>query len=201
MPISDEDGTQSPSRDLVRTYYYAAPLPPDHDAGARQSQQKFFGALQRVPYMELRLGKLVKRATDCPNCGDHRDRYQEKGVDMRIGVDMLAGFALLARVRIYGGDFEIARNIRLTDNDFEIVVLERNRFWDYVRFLFGVILNRLDKTPGVCIVRGNCAEITALSDEPVHVQADGEAIGLLPAKILIVPDAVTLLLPKRYAKG
>ncbi len=80
-----------PSRDLVRTYYYTAPLPPDHDEPAKKNQQKFFSALQRVPYLELRLGKLVKRATDCPACGDHRDRYQEKGVDMRVGVDMLAG--------------------------------------------------------------------------------------------------------------
>jgi diacylglycerol kinase family enzyme len=36
---------------------------------------------------------------------------------------------------------------------------------------------------------------------PVHAQVDGEAIGALPATISIVPDAVTLLLPKRYAEG
>jgi YegS/Rv2252/BmrU family lipid kinase len=117
------------------------------------------------------------------------------------GVDRLAGFALLARVRNYGGDFEIAKKIRLTDGDFEIVILERNHFWDHIRFLFGVILNRLDKTPGVSIVRASCAQITALTDETVHVQADGEAIGVLPATISVVSDAVTLLLPRRYAEG
>src|SRR5438105_1117400 len=80
-----------PGRDLVRTYYYGVALPPDHDEAARKSQQRFFTALQRVPYTELRLGKLVRRESDCAACGDHRVRYQEKGVDMRIGVDMLAG--------------------------------------------------------------------------------------------------------------
>lgn len=133
--------------------------------------------------------------------------FRQLGRDMpkfRItidGVERHAGFALMARVRNYGGDFEIARNIRLMDNDFEIVILERNRFWDYLRFLFAVILNRLHKTSGVTIVRAHHAEVTAVSDEPVHVQADGEAIGLLPATISVVPDAVTLLLPKRYAEG
>jgi len=117
------------------------------------------------------------------------------------GVDRLAGFALLTRVRNYGGDFEIARKIRLTDNDFEIVILEQNRFWDYLRFLFAVILNRLYRTQGVVIVRGSEAVLTAVDNEPVHVQADGEAVGLLPATVSIVPDAVTLLLPKRYAEG
>jgi diacylglycerol kinase (ATP) len=133
--------------------------------------------------------------------------FRQLGRDMpkfRItidGVERHAGFALMARVRNYGGDFEIARNIRLMDNDFEIVILERNRFWDYLRFLSAVILNRLHKTSGVTIVRAHRAEVTAVSDEPVHVQADGEAIGLLPATISVVPDAVTLLLPKRYAEG
>ncbi len=132
--------------------------------------------------------------------------FRQLGRDMpkfRItinGVDYSAGFALMARVRNYGGDFEIATKIRLMDNDFEIVILEQNRFWDYLRFLFAVILKRLDKTRGVTIIRANRAEVSAISDEEVHVQADGEAIGLVPATISIVPDAVTLLLPKRYAE-
>lgn len=80
-----------PGRNLVRSYYYACALPPEHDETARKNQQRFFTALQRVPYTELRLGKLVKRETTCRACGDVRERHQEKGVDMRVGVDMLAG--------------------------------------------------------------------------------------------------------------
>jgi len=80
-----------PGRDLVRTYHYAAPLPPDHSQAERLSQQKFFSAIQRIPYMELRLGTLAKRQIECKACGDKRTTYQEKGVDMRVGVDMLAG--------------------------------------------------------------------------------------------------------------
>ncbi len=78
-------------RSLVRTYYYGCALPPEHEEAARKAQQRFFTALQRVPYTELRLGKLVKRETECRACGDVRERHQEKGVDMRVGVDMLAG--------------------------------------------------------------------------------------------------------------
>lgn len=48
-----------PSRHLVRTYFYSCALPPDHDENARRAQQKFFIALQRIPYTELRLGRLV----------------------------------------------------------------------------------------------------------------------------------------------
>lgn len=79
-----------PTRNQVRTYFYTCPLPPDAEDSARKGQQKFFGALQRTPYFEVRLGKLVRREVSCSACGDRHQRYQEKGVDMRIGVDMLA---------------------------------------------------------------------------------------------------------------
>ena len=78
------------NRTLVRTYYYNAPLPPDADEDRRRAQQKFFTALQRTPYFEVRLGKLVTREVVCKTCGDRHNRWHEKGVDMRIGVDMLA---------------------------------------------------------------------------------------------------------------
>jgi uncharacterized LabA/DUF88 family protein len=105
-------------RSLVRTYYYACALPPDHDPDARKSQQRFFTALQHVPYTELRYGKLVKRDVECPACNDRRARYQEKGVDMRIGVDMLAG----ASTNLYdvgilvSGDGDLVEAVRAVKN-------------------------------------------------------------------------------------
>jgi diacylglycerol kinase (ATP) len=133
--------------------------------------------------------------------------FKQMGRDMpklRIvanGVERIASFALLARVRNYGGDFEIAKDVRLTDSDFEIVMYERHGWIAYLTFLAGVIFNSLGKVSGVTIVRANSATLTPVSDAPVHVQADGEAIGLLPGTITVVPDAITLLLPKRYAGG
>lgn len=78
------------SRSLVRTYYYTSRLPPDADATKVAAQQRFFNALNRVPYLELRLGRMVTREDECADCHARHKRYQEKGVDMRIGVDMLA---------------------------------------------------------------------------------------------------------------
>jgi uncharacterized LabA/DUF88 family protein len=79
-----------PSRDLIRTYYYMSPLPADADSELRAGQQRFINRLNRLPYLEVRYGKLVRRDEECKKCGDKRQRWQEKGVDMRIGVDMLA---------------------------------------------------------------------------------------------------------------
>ena len=62
------------------------------------------------------------------------------------GSDYCASFALITRVRNYGGDFEIARQIRLTDNDFEIVIFQNHQWQDYLRFFGAVMTNRLYST-------------------------------------------------------
>jgi diacylglycerol kinase family enzyme len=147
--------------------------------------------------LKKKLGKLAYWHGGWKQLGRHTPKFRIV-ID---GIERVASFALLSRVRNYGGDFEIARNVRLTDEDFEIVIFEQHRWQDYLRFLGGVILNCLGQTEGVSIVRARQAVLTADSDSPVYVQADGEAIGLLPATISVVPDAVTLLLPRRYAKG
>ena len=70
-------------RDLVRTYYYNAPL--DHKKQPEQylAQQKFFDALRRVDYFEVRLGRLAynKNRPDVPPT--------EKSVDILLATDML----------------------------------------------------------------------------------------------------------------
>jgi YegS/Rv2252/BmrU family lipid kinase len=115
------------------------------------------------------------------------------------GAEYCASFVLITRVRNYGGDFEIARQVRLTDNDFEVVLFRNNRFPDFIRFLGGVIANRLAGTDGVVIARATHVAVAMQNDERVHIQTDGESMGLLPATIRIVPDALTLLIPRRYA--
>jgi diacylglycerol kinase (ATP) len=109
-----------------------------------------------------------------------------------------ASFALIARVRNYGGDFEIARQIRLTDNDFEVVIFQNRQWRDYLRFFGAVMTNRLHATDGVTITRATRIELSGPEDQRIHIQIDGEAVGVLPATIRIVPDALTLLLPRGY---
>jgi diacylglycerol kinase (ATP) len=118
------------------------------------------------------------------------------------GSQYCASFALITRVRNYGGDFEIARRIRLTDDDFEIVVFQNDQWQDYLRFFGAVMTNRLHNTSGVVLARATQVEVHAPSDgnaQRIHLQIDGEPVGVLPARLSTVPDALTLLIPKSYA--
>jgi diacylglycerol kinase (ATP) len=101
-------------------------------------------------------------------------------------------------VRNYGGDFEIARSVRLFDDRFEMVLFEGDSTLRYVKYFAGLLLNRVENMKGVAVVRTREATLDAAGDHPVYVQIDGELAGRLPATIRIVPDALTLMAPPDY---
>ena len=66
--------------DLVRIFYYTAPLHQKDNVEAYKSQQKFFSALQRIKRLKLFLGRLERR---------DNSHIVEKGVDVKLVVDLL----------------------------------------------------------------------------------------------------------------
>ena len=107
-------------------------------------------------------------------------------------------FALLSKVRNYGGDFEIAREVNLFDDRFELVLFEGRTSTRYVKYLTGLALQRLQGMNGVTTLRTGCATFSCLGEARAYVQIDGEFAGHLPAEATIVPDALTLLVPPEY---
>ena len=51
----------TPSRELIRTYYYNAPSINQTGEERYKSQQRFFESLRKMPYFQLRLGRLKHR--------------------------------------------------------------------------------------------------------------------------------------------
>lgn len=107
-------------------------------------------------------------------------------------------FALLSKVRNYGGDFEIAREVTLFDDRFEAVLFEGRSTLPYVKYFAGLALGRLAGLKGVEVLRATEAKLACPDDSRVYVQIDGEFAGHLPAEVRIVPDALTLLVPPEY---
>lgn len=68
------------SRKLVRTYYYNSRVRIEDGKKQYEDQQKFFLKLETLPYFTVRYGRLEKRP---------RGGVVEKGVDVKIAVDML----------------------------------------------------------------------------------------------------------------
>jgi diacylglycerol kinase family enzyme len=127
-------------------------------------------------------------------------RFPEIGV-VADGTPYRCGFALLSKVRNYGGDFEIARHVSLFDDEFELVLFEGQSSLRFLKYFAGLAINRLHGMAGVTDIRARQVTLTGPDDARVYVQIDGELAGRLPAKIEIVRDALTLLVPEEYGRG
>jgi diacylglycerol kinase family enzyme len=111
------------------------------------------------------------------------------------------GFALLTKVRNYGGDFEIARSVTLLEDEFEVVLLEGKTSFEFVRYFAGMAMGRLAGMRGATVLRAHRATVCCADDTRVYVQIDGEFGGYLPAELRVVPGAVRVLVPKGYGVG
>jgi diacylglycerol kinase (ATP) len=121
--------------------------------------------------------------------------HRVETLDVRInGSSYRCGYALVSRVRNYGGDLEIARGASLLKDAFEIVTFEGTNPLRYAWYLLGVLSRREKSMSGVRVVSSGCAEVLSAT----HVQFDGEYLGCQPVSIEIVPGALNLLVPPQY---
>jgi len=113
------------------------------------------------------------------------------------GESMRLSFALLSRVKNYGGDLEIARHANIRLPKLALVSFEGPNTFRYLKYFGGVLLNKLDGMSGV---RLDLVEEFAVESEPdggPDLQVDGEYAGQGAAHVKVVGDALTLLTPVR----
>jgi diacylglycerol kinase (ATP) len=115
-------------------------------------------------------------------------------LDVRIdGHIHQCGFALISRVRNYGGDLEIASGVSLHDNHFEVVLFEGSNPLRYAWYMLNVAARRVQRIRGVHVLRTR--QVDVLTQAPVQI--DGEYLGRQTVSIEIIPGALQLLLPPR----
>ena len=111
------------------------------------------------------------------------------------GREFETSFALVSRVRNYGGDLEIAPSISLLDDEFEVVLFEGSNSARYMLYMAGVVMHRIQSMRGVTVLRAREVSFHGSTDDKVHVQVDGEYAGLAPGRAELMEDGLTLLVP------
>ena len=111
---------------------------------------------------------------------------------------------LAVRIRDFGGMLHhLAPGAHLRNGSLRLLAFRtRNRF-HYVRFLAAVLFGRQTASERVEMLDVEAIECRGRerSREAIYVEADGEILGTLPARMEIVPDALTLLVPRGSAGG
>jgi diacylglycerol kinase family enzyme len=111
------------------------------------------------------------------------------------GTQCRLSFALLSRVKNYGGDLEIARHADIRTPKLAVVGFEGPSTFRYLKYFSGVLLNKLNGMSGVTLTSAGRIEIHAEPGSGPDLQVDGEYAGEGAASIEVVPDALTLLIP------
>src|ERR1700686_3158050 len=117
---------------------------------------------------------------------------------------------LAVRIRFFGNILrELVPGASLDRDDLRVAMCRTASRNAYLRYVAGVLLGRQWEIAGIDLV--TCSEIVcrlpkkagsaadgdvdAAIEERVYVEADGEFLGRLPARITMVPDALSLVVP------
>lgn len=114
---------------------------------------------------------------------------------------------MAVRIRQFGGVIrEFAPGASLDRNDMRLILCHTGSRLAYLAYVTRCLLSRSWRIPGIELAysqRAICSYAQAPNDsrlrQKIYVEADGELIGSLPAEIFVVPDALTLLAPRRVA--
>lgn len=147
--------------------------------------------------VKARLGKLSYWVAGFSQVGKRLAEFDVRA----CGHHRKASFVLASRVRNYGGDLTICRNASLLAPDFEVVIFEGPRALPYLKYFAAILTARLHSVKGVTLTRAADVEIGASKDPRVYIQIDGEYAGHAPARLSMVPDALTLMIPPEYHKS
>ncbi|MCU1258152.1 MAG: diacylglycerol kinase, catalytic region [Bryobacterales bacterium] len=109
-------------------------------------------------------------------------------------------FALISKVRNYGGDMQIAADVSLLDEQFEVVLFHGSNSYRYALYLAAVAAKQHRWVKGVEVYRASELRLAPINGKPVHLQTDGEYVGRLPATVTMSNDPVFLLIPPGYPR-
>lgn len=146
--------------------------------------------------LKAHFGKLAYWIGGFSLLGRELDEFEVLVEGRRIN----CSFALISKVRNYGGDLEIARNVSLLDDRFEIVLFEGRSSFRFLKYLGRVAAGKLAGVPGISLIHAASVCMPGTASRRVYIQVDGEYAGHIPASVEIVPDALTLLIPEAYVR-
>jgi diacylglycerol kinase family enzyme len=103
------------------------------------------------------------------------------------------------RIRNFGGVLrELAPGASLDRDDLRLVCCRTASRLHYLAYVARGLLGGRWPVSGIDLAfssQVSCEYLAASGGTKIYVEADGELLGTLPAKITVVPDALTLLAP------
>ena len=126
--------------------------------------------------------------------------YLETGSDAPKRADVTELMSI--RIRNFGGVLqELAPGASLDRDDMRVVLCRTSSRLSYLAYVTRGLLRQRWRIPGIDLAYSTKVSVGYLSSSAppeqrkIYIEADGELLGMLPAEITVVPNALTLLAP------
>jgi diacylglycerol kinase family enzyme len=126
--------------------------------------------------------------------------YLETGSDAPKRADVTELMSI--RIRNFGGVLqELAPGASLDRDDMRVVLCRTSSRLSYLAYVTRGLLRQRWRIPGIDLAystKVSCGYLSSSAppqQRKIYIEADGELLGMLPAEITVVPNALTLLAP------
>ncbi len=140
--------------------------------------------------LKRRIGKLAFVKEILAQLWQHRDGDYRVRCD---GIDYRPASAVIAKGRFYAGRFVLAPAARLDDPALHLVLFMRSGRVAVLRYLIAMLLGRVHRLPDVRILR--TSDLSLSGPAGALVEADGDIVATLPAKIALADRPLRLIQP------
>ena len=101
-----------------------------------------------------------------------------------------AGYAsITGKASRYGGNFRITPDASLTEPSLYTCIFQGNRRSDLLRYVYRAVTGGLSSEKDVIYLKSASVEVLGTA----HVQIDGDYLGVTPARITVVKDALKII--------
>jgi diacylglycerol kinase (ATP) len=152
-----------------------------------------------------RMGMLAYYSKAARLVMTHRMRYFEAEFSGNGGIpnhEARLSEMLAIRINYFGGLLrELAPGASLARNDLRLVLCRTGNRAMLVAYVLRDLLGMSKGVPGIewaFADKVTCRAISGEKTERIYVEADGELLGRLPMALSMVPDALTVLVPKGH---
>jgi YegS/Rv2252/BmrU family lipid kinase len=123
-------------------------------------------------------------------------RYRWHEINVKHKNDSLGYFVIMANIKYYAGEYEIADKANIRDGLLDLVVINRKNPWDIIVLIFSFTIGKLNKYLRKEYYQTKEADI--YSHHKIQIQVDGEVLGNAPVKVKIIPNALNVIAGSEY---
>ena len=118
-------------------------------------------------------------------------RYKWHEIYVKHKVESTGYFVIMANIKYYAGEYEIADKANIRDGLLDLVVINRKKPWDIIVLIFSFTIGKLNKYLRKEYYQTKEADI--YSNHKMQIQVDGEGLGMAPVNVKIIPKALNVI--------